>query len=64
MDKVIINSVSDLYNAIENNTIDFAGVLDYILTRESAAYSRGYEDAKKLYLPLLFSDNTEVKAEV
>lgn len=60
MDKVIINSVSDLYNAIENNTIDFAGVLDYILKRESEAYSRGYEDAKKLYEPLLFSDKVEV----
>lgn len=60
MDKVIINSVSDLYNAIENNTIDYRGVLEYILKRETDAWHRGYEDAKKLYEPLLFSDNSLV----
>ena len=58
--KTIINSVSDLYNAIENNTIDYRGVLEYILKRESEAFSRGYEDAKSLYEPLIFSDNSLV----
>jgi uncharacterized protein YydD (DUF2326 family) len=52
-----INSVSDLFEAIENNTIDYRGVLEYILKRESEAWNRGYEDAKNLYMPLLFSDN-------
>ena len=56
----IINSVSDLYNAIENNDIDYRGVLEYILKRESEAWERGYKDAKNLYMPLIFSDKVEV----
>lgn len=55
-----INSVSDLYNAIENNDIDYRGVLEYILKRESEAWERGYKDAKNLYMPLIFSDKVEV----
>ena len=56
--KTPINSISELYEAIENNTIDYRGVLEYILKRESEAWSRGYDSAKDLYMPLVFSDNT------
>lgn len=53
-----INSFSDLYNAIQNDSIEFKDALEYIVTRESEAYSRGYNSAADLYAPLIFSDNT------
>lgn len=46
--KTVINSVSDLYNAIQNDTIQFKDALEYILKRESEAFERGYNDAVKI----------------
>ena len=46
-------SVDALYTAVLNGDATFADLLNYIHDRESGAYSRGYEDAKKLYELLL-----------
>ena len=53
-----INSVSDLFEAIQNDSIEFKDALEYILARESDSFNRGYNSAKSLYEPLAFPDNT------
>ena len=53
-----INSFSDLFEAIQNDSIEFKDALEYILARESDSFNRGYTAAKSLYEPLAFPDNT------
>ena len=54
------DSVSAVYNAIENGEANFIDLLDFISKRESEAWDNGYNAAKSLYEPLLFSDKVEV----
>ena len=60
MTKKTIDSLSDLFDAIREDSIDFIAVLDYIGKRDSEQWDKGYKAAKAIYEPLLFSDNTVV----
>ena len=58
MTKKTIDSLSDLFDAIREDSIDFIAVLDYIGKRDSEQWDKGYSAAKSIYEPLLFSDIT------
>ena len=55
-----LNSLSDLFDAIREDNIDYVAVLDYISERETAAYKRGFNQAVDLYHPLLKTEVSEV----
>lgn len=55
-----LNSLSDLFDAIREDSIDYIAVLDYISERETAAYKRGFNQAVDLYHPLLKTEVSEV----
>lgn len=51
-------TASELYNRLLDNEVSFIEFMDYLSKRESESWDRGYNSAKNLYEPLLFSDNT------
>ena len=53
-------TASELYNRLLDNEVSFIEFMDYLSKRESESWDRGYNSAKNLYEPLLFSDKVEV----
>ena len=52
---MVYNNLSDLFDAILDNTADFNAVLDYLNKREGEAFKRGWDACESVYKPIVES---------
>ena len=49
------NSLSELFDAIAENTVSFNDMLTYMNAREGEAFKRGWDAAESVYKPIVES---------